>query len=109
MRTDSDLLTLPEVAEYLRVGKTKAYQLLRKGTLPGRKVGKEWRVSKQRLETWLHQEQTKAEPSPLDRRAFLALPLEERRRILAEQATQAVATYGPSEWEEWQGGDLLDY
>ena len=109
MKTESDLLTLPEVAEYLRVGKTKTYQLLRKGTLPGRKVGKEWRVSKQRLEAWLHQGLTPPEPSHIDRRAFLQLPLEERRRILAEQAAQAAAAYDPAEWEEWQGGDLVEY
>jgi uncharacterized protein YuzE len=45
-----------------------------------------------------------------DRRAFLQLPLEERRRILAEQA-QAMAHHyqQDAEWQELQAGDLIEY
>jgi uncharacterized protein YuzE len=45
-----------------------------------------------------------------DRRAFLQLPLEERRRILAEQA-QAMAHHyqQDTEWQELQAGDLIEY
>ena len=48
-----------------------------------------------------------------DRRSFLRLPLEERRRRLAEQAELAAAHYEPSstqeERAEWQGGDVIEY
>ena len=48
-----------------------------------------------------------------DRRAFLRLPLEERRRRLAEQADQMVEHYdlesSREERAEWQGGDIVEY
>lgn len=47
------------------------------------------------------------------RRAFLKLPLAERRRILSQQA-QGAADHHESdqsvqEREAWQGGDVVDY
>lgn len=53
------------------------------------------------------------EPEPLslsDRRAFMQLPLAERRRILAKQASAMVEHYEQeTEWREFQGGDIIDY
>ena len=44
------------------------------------------------------------------RRAFLKLPLEERRRILAAQAQNAVPHYEHnSEWRDLGPGDLVEY
>lgn len=46
----------------------------------------------------------------VERMAFLTLPLEERRRILAEQAKDMAAYYeAHPEWREWAGGDIVDY
>lgn len=46
----------------------------------------------------------------LDRRAVLALPLEERRRILAEQAEKMAKHYEQDkEWREAEVGDLFEY
>lgn len=44
------------------------------------------------------------------RRAFMKLPLEERRKILAKQAEQMVQHYETdlAEREQWQGGDIVD-
>ncbi len=48
--------------------------------------------------------------SLVERRAFLKLPLEERRRILAEQAEEAAVCYeAHPEWRELQGGDIVEY
>jgi acyl-CoA reductase-like NAD-dependent aldehyde dehydrogenase len=48
-----------------------------------------------------------------DRLAFIKLPIEERRRILAEQAEQMAAHYEDTsqqrEREIWQGGDIVEY
>lgn len=45
-----------------------------------------------------------------ERRAFLKLPPEERRRILAEQAAAIAFHYEQdSEWQELQVGDVIDY
>jgi len=44
------------------------------------------------------------------RREFMKLPLEERRRILAEQAEVMLIHYQDDrEWQELQTGDLIDY
>ena len=48
--------------------------------------------------------------SPIERRAFLKLPLEERRRIMAAQAAKVAPAYAQeAEWQGWQGGDIVDY
>jgi hypothetical protein len=48
-----------------------------------------------------------------ERRAFMKLPLEERRRQMAEQAAQLVKHYERRteaiQSEQWQGGDLVDW
>ena len=47
------------------------------------------------------------------RRAFLKLPLAERRRILSQQAENAASHYESEqsvrEREDWQGGDIVEY
>lgn len=44
------------------------------------------------------------------RRAFLKLPLAERRRILAQQASETIDHYQQhTEWQEWLAGDIIDY
>jgi hypothetical protein len=62
------------------------------------------------------QEQIIETTAPLtlaDRLAFMKLPIEERRRILAEQAEAMIAEYeleeNRRERELWQGGDIVDY
>jgi hypothetical protein len=45
-----------------------------------------------------------------ERNAFLKLPLEERRRILAEQAQAMTIHYQQdTDWQELQAGDLIEY
>ena len=45
-----------------------------------------------------------------DRRDFLALPMEERRRIFAEQAALLKEHYETeSDWREIEGGDEIEY
>ena len=43
-QTSTDLLTLPEVADLLRVSQSTVYALLRRGEIPAHKVGAQWRV-----------------------------------------------------------------
>jgi len=47
-----------------------------------------------------------------DRLAFLKLPIEERRRILTQQADKLMAHYtdqtAAREQEAWQGGDIVE-
>ncbi len=44
------------------------------------------------------------------RRAFLRLPMAERRRILADQAAQMAGHYQHDDsWRETQDGDIVEY
>jgi len=68
-------------------------------------VGKE--EAERMLEETIEMEQPR---SLIERRAFLKLPIEERRRIMAEQAEKAAQYYEQdTEWREFQGGDIVEY
>jgi excisionase family DNA binding protein len=47
------VLTLLEVAEYLRIPSSTIYKLSREGTLPAQKVGRNWRYHKDAIDDWL--------------------------------------------------------
>ena len=53
--TFDDLLTAQEVADYLGLHLVTVRDMLRTGKLPGRKVGREWRVLRSELDAWLRQ------------------------------------------------------
>jgi putative molybdopterin biosynthesis protein len=47
-------LTTAEVAEMLRVHPSTIYRLLKRGELPGFRIGDCWRISMETLEMWLY-------------------------------------------------------
>lgn len=50
---NDEILTLKEVAEYLKLAEKTAYRLVAEGKLPGFKVGGSWRFKRQELEAWI--------------------------------------------------------
>lgn len=48
-----EILTLKEVAEYLKLAEKTAYRLVAEGRLPGFKVGGSWRFKQQDIEAWI--------------------------------------------------------
>lgn len=46
----NDILTIREVAEYLKINEKTAYRLAAEGKLPGFKVGGAWRFRKDEIE-----------------------------------------------------------
>jgi len=50
---DKVLLTVPEVAKILRIGRTKAYELVRDDIIPSIRLGKHIRVPLVSLKKWL--------------------------------------------------------
>ncbi len=48
-----EVLTPKEAAEYLSVHVRTLYRLVKKGEIPGRKVGGSWRFKKDALDAWL--------------------------------------------------------
>ena len=46
------LLTLDDVADYLRVHPSTIYRLLKKKQLPAFKVGRDWRFNQESIDRW---------------------------------------------------------
>lgn len=51
----AELMTLEEVANYLRVTKKTIYRLLERRDIPATKVGRQWRFDKASIDVWLRQ------------------------------------------------------
>lgn len=49
------LMTLEEVAEYLRLSKGTVYRMANSGKIPASKVGNQWRFRKEDVDQWLEQ------------------------------------------------------
>jgi excisionase family DNA binding protein len=48
-----DVMTLNEVADYLRIPRSTVYKLVREGRIPGQKVGRQWRFHRTQVDRWL--------------------------------------------------------
>jgi len=55
MDNQSLMLTIPEVAKMLKIGKVKAYELARQGVIPSIRLGRAVRVPRQAFLNWLQQ------------------------------------------------------
>ncbi len=51
----AELMTLQEVADYLRVTEKTIYRLLGRGSIPAVKVGRQWRFERMSIDDWLQQ------------------------------------------------------
>ena len=48
-----DVMTIDDVARYLRLGRRTIYRLAQLGELPGRKIANRWRFHIDEIEAWL--------------------------------------------------------
>lgn len=53
---DSDIMTMKEVAEYLKLNEKTAYRLTSEGKLPAFKVGGSWRFQKSEIDQWIKEQ-----------------------------------------------------
>ncbi|NTX41659.1 helix-turn-helix domain-containing protein [Myxococcus sp. CA033] len=51
-----EILTLPEVAQLLKVAEKTVYSMAQKGQLPAFKVGGQWRFKRVDLDRWIEQQ-----------------------------------------------------
>jgi nitrogen PTS system EIIA component len=51
---DDDILTIEEVAKYLRVSERTVYDWAQKGEIPSGKIGTVWRFKKSEIERWVN-------------------------------------------------------
>ena len=61
----SDLMTVKEVADYLKLNYMTVYKLAQKGRIPASKIGGNWRFKKELLDEWIAKQSTVVEGSVL--------------------------------------------
>lgn len=47
------MMTIDDLAAYLQIAKSTLYKLAQEGKVPGQKVGRHWRFSKDAIDRWL--------------------------------------------------------
>lgn len=52
---NNDILTMQELAAYLKLNEKTAYRLASEGKLPGFKVGGSWRFKREDIERWIEE------------------------------------------------------
>lgn len=48
-----DILTIQELAAYLKISKSTLYKLVREGKIPAQKIGRHWRFRRGTIDRWL--------------------------------------------------------
>jgi excisionase family DNA binding protein len=56
MRPEAKVITVGELAGYLRVHRSTVYRLLKKQQLPGFKIGSDWRFNLEAIDRWRMQQ-----------------------------------------------------
>lgn len=46
-------LTIDELSEYLKMGRTKLYRMTQDGEIPASKVGNQWRFDREEIDEWM--------------------------------------------------------
>jgi excisionase family DNA binding protein len=59
---DQQVLTLEEVAEWLRVHPSTVYRLLKKRQIPAFRMGSDWRFTQASLASWIEQREAASGP-----------------------------------------------
>jgi len=50
------LMTMDDLSKYLKVSKETIYKMAKKGTVPGSKIGTQWRFRKDQIDLWLDEQ-----------------------------------------------------
>jgi excisionase family DNA binding protein len=51
-----EIYTVPEVAALLGIGRCMAYDLVRQGVIPAKRLGRRWIVPRARFNAWLNEQ-----------------------------------------------------
>lgn len=49
----ANIMTLKELAEYLKIPESTLYKIAREGGIPAQKIGKHWRFNRVAIEAWI--------------------------------------------------------
>ncbi len=56
---NDEIMTVKELAEYLKIAEKTAYRFAAEGKVPGFKVGSAWRFKKSEVDQWINQQSKK--------------------------------------------------
>jgi len=91
--TDESFLTTAEVLEYLNVNLRTVYRLIKAGSIPAVRVGRQWRFRKRDVDAWLERQRPDAghqpAPAPARRRILLVDDEASIRTLLARMLAAA--------------------
>ena len=54
--SDVGIMTVHDVAEYLRLSEAKVYKMANDGHIPALRMGKTWRFKKELIDEWIRRE-----------------------------------------------------
>jgi len=52
----TDIMTIKEVSEYLKLAEKTAYRLAAQGKIPGFKIGGSWRFRRSEIDAWIEKQ-----------------------------------------------------
>ena len=55
--SESDMMTIRELASYLKMAEKTLYRLASEGKVPGFKVGAAWRFRKSEIDKWIERQE----------------------------------------------------
>ncbi len=58
-RVGSRIVTVRELATYLRVHPSTVYRLLRQEKIPSFRIGSDWRFDREAIERWMNEQQVR--------------------------------------------------
>lgn len=61
MDGEKEYMKVPEMAEFLQIGRSRAYELVGSGEIPSVRIGRSVRVSRSKLERWLEEQSQEPE------------------------------------------------
>lgn len=84
MAGDERVMTVKEVAKYLKVHTSTVYRLVQSGKLPGFKIGGDWRFNKESIDQWRMQqeEELQAAVKLRPQASFPEIPMADERVLL---------------------------
>ncbi|MBP5442823.1 MAG: PTS sugar transporter subunit IIA [Treponema sp.] len=85
---EDDILTIEEVAKYLRVSERTVYDWAQKGEIPSGKIGTVWRFKKGDIERWVNERLSASKPAPADISVLVKNILSPERIIFMNHQTR---------------------
>lgn len=64
MAETKEVMSIIELAEYLGIGKSKIYNLIRQNKIPASKIGRQYRFSRDVIDNWLKEKIITMHPAP---------------------------------------------